>query len=32
MCTLALAMMIVGFAGVGFMVYLRKNKMALNAA
>jgi len=25
-------MMILGFAGVGFMVYRRKNAMALNAA
>jgi PEP-CTERM motif-containing protein len=26
------AMMILGFAGIGFMAYRRKNKMALNAA
>jgi len=26
------AMMILGFAGVGFLAYRRKNKMALNAA
>jgi len=25
-------MMILGFAGVGFMAYRKKNKMALNAA
>jgi len=25
-------MMILGFAGIGFMTYRRKNKMALNAA